>query len=52
MEKIIMFIVWHVLPYKLRYWTVIRAAADATSGKWGNIEPSTVTAFEVLDRMK
>jgi hypothetical protein len=29
-EKALTFIVWHWLPYRVRYWVVIRAFADAS----------------------
>jgi len=51
-EKVIMWIVWNVIPYKLRYWTVIRAWADASSGKYGHVEAPAVLVADALNRMK
>jgi hypothetical protein len=42
----------YLLPYKLRYWIVIRAAADATTGEWGHTEAPGVNIIQILERMK
>lgn len=51
-DKIAQLIVWGLLPYRVRYWVVIRAWADATQWEWSNVDATTVTAKELLDRMK
>jgi hypothetical protein len=50
---------WHLpyalarmLPYKLRYYVVVNAGCDATTGEWGHIETPSVTIFDILKRMK
>ena len=40
------------VPYPVRYWIVIRAWADATSGEYGHQEVHSVNMKDVLDRMK
>lgn len=45
-------VAWRLLPKRVRMWVIYRAAADATSGKWGNVHPGEVLAFELIDRMK
>jgi hypothetical protein len=51
-EKLSQFIVWRLLPYRIRYWVVIRAWAEATQGRWTSQEPPSVTAHEILRRMR
>jgi hypothetical protein len=41
-----------MLPYRLRYYVVINAASDATTGEWSNVEAPAVTINDVLKRMK
>lgn len=40
------------LPYWLRYWVVIHAGVDATTGKYGHQEVPAVTLPQILARMK
>jgi hypothetical protein len=40
------------LPYKLRYFVIIRASTDATTGEWSYVEVPGVTITELLERMK
>lgn len=47
-----MLLLTNLIPYRLRYWIVIRAAADATTGKWGHVEAPAVNIMQVLERMK
>ena len=35
---------------KLRYFIIIDELAKATTGKYGNTVPSSVTVFDLLDR--
>jgi hypothetical protein len=48
-EKIAIYIAWS-LPRRVVLWTVIRAFAHATTGKWGNTHPDEVGYKEVYDR--
>ena len=52
LEKIVQFVVWKCLPYKVRYWVVIRAWADATQGEWSHVEAPGVLGVDMLKRMK
>jgi hypothetical protein len=35
-EKMAMFVVWHLLPARVRMWATVRAGADATQGPYSN----------------
>lgn len=50
-EKAAMFVAWHLLPKLVRKWVVIRAHADATTDRFGNVHPGDVTAFQLTERM-
>lgn len=39
------------LPKWVIYYAVIKAWSNATTGKYGNSDPSTVTLVEALDRL-
>lgn len=41
-----------LIPWKLRYWVVINAWADATQGRWSHVEAPGVTVHEALERMR
>jgi hypothetical protein len=41
-----------LIPYKLRYYVVINAAADATTGEWSHVESTAVNIADILKRMK
>lgn len=47
---------WYMLarlvPRKLRYYVVINAACDATTGEWSNVEAPAVTISDILRRMR
>jgi hypothetical protein len=51
-EKFWMFLAWRCVPHTLRRWIVVRAFADATTGKYSNVSPHEVGYKEVMDRMK
>lgn len=51
-EKLSQFIAWRLLPYRIRYWVVIRAWADATPGRWSSTESPGITAEVLLKRMR
>ena len=51
MDKFYMWIAWNLIPKRIRYWVVLRAGADATMGKWSNVEVPTLKFFEVLERV-
>lgn len=40
-----------LLPYRVRYWTVIMAAAKATTGPYSHEEAPGVTITKILQRM-
>jgi hypothetical protein len=40
------------IPYKVRYWVIMLAWADATQGEWSDQEVPAVTPFQLLERMK
>ena len=40
------------LPRWLRYWAVIDAVAEVTTGKYGNTIVPDLRAMEVLDRIR
>lgn len=40
-----------LLPLSLRKAVLIRAWADATTGRWSHVEAPAVTVFQALDRM-
>lgn len=48
-ERFWMTLARHCIPYKLRYWIVIRAFADATGH---DRSPDEVRFREVMERMK
>jgi hypothetical protein len=48
-EKVQTWIVWH-LPKWMIYWAVVRAGAHATTGKYGNEHPDTVSIFDIMQR--
>lgn len=48
-EKLIIKFVW-ALPHEIIRWALVRVVAHATSGKWGMTDPSSITAFTVMDR--
>jgi hypothetical protein len=41
-----------LVPRKLRYYVVINAAADASTGEWSHVEAPAVTIADILKRMK
>lgn len=41
-----------LIPYKLRYYVVINAGVDATTGRWSGVDSPGVTIAEMLERMK
>jgi hypothetical protein len=41
-----------LIPYKLRYYVVINAACDATTGEWSHVEAPAVNVSDMLKRMK
>jgi hypothetical protein len=40
------------IPYRIRYWVIILAWADATQGQWSDQEVPGVYAHQLLERMK
>lgn len=48
-ERITIWIAWH-LPRRVVLWAMIRVAAFATTGRWGNESPATLTYGEMHDR--
>jgi hypothetical protein len=46
---------WHKLtflvPNRLRFWIVVRACADASTGQWSDQEVPELRAMDVLKRM-
>jgi hypothetical protein len=48
-EKLMMAVVWR-LPRWAIYWSVIRAGAHATTGKFGNTHPDSLNMFDILNR--
>lgn len=48
-ERFWMMLAWHCLPYKLRYWIVIRAFADAMGS---DQHPDELQFHEVMKKMR
>ena len=40
------------IPYSIRYWVVINAGVDATTGRWENQIVPELRHHEALERMK
>jgi hypothetical protein len=38
------------LPQRLRYFVLVTVIADATTGEYGNTNPTELSAMELLDR--
>lgn len=51
-ERLSQFIVWRLLPYRIRYWAVVRAWADATQGQWSDQDSTAIRAEQLLKRMR
>ena len=47
-----MFKLARLVPYKLRYYIVLNAGVDATTGQYGNQIVPELKHFEALERMK
>lgn len=47
-EKFIIWFVW-LLPAKLIYYCAVRAAANATTGDYGNKTPGDVSIIDMLE---
>lgn len=48
-EKVPMWIAWH-LPRRVVMWSYVRVAAHATTGKYGNTNPTNLGMMEALKR--
>lgn len=48
-EKIPMWIAWHI-PDKIVMWCCYRVAAKATTGIYGNIAPTDLRFFDMMER--
>lgn len=48
-ERIAIKIAW-LLPRRVALWAMIRVAAHATTGKWGNEHPDSIGYKEMHDR--
>ncbi len=48
-RKLLMWFVWK-LPRPIIYWAVIRATANATTGKYGNTVPTGLGWDTILER--
>jgi hypothetical protein len=47
--------VWHIvalIPKHIRYFVIMKAFAEATTGPYGNTEPSRLHVFEMIERVK
>ena len=49
-EKLTIWFVWKVLPRYVVYWAMMRVAAHATTGQWGNQEVPSLKWIEMADR--
>ena len=49
-EKICIFMAWHLLPNQLVYWCAIRVAAHATTNEYSSQNVTELTALESLKR--
>ncbi len=49
-EKLQMFVVWHLLPRKIVMWAAVRVAAHATQGQYENTVAPELTAMDALKR--
>jgi hypothetical protein len=50
-ERIVMFFAWHCLPYRIRYWIVVRAFADASQAN-PHLQPDELGYDTVVRTMK
>lgn len=50
-QKAIMAIVWK-LPYSIVYWSYIRVASMATTGKWSNTVATDLSMMDALKRFE
>lgn len=41
-----------LVPFKLRYYIVLNAAVDASTGQWSRVESPGVTIADMLQRMR
>jgi hypothetical protein len=48
-ERIKIAIAW-ALPRDIAYWALVRVAAHATAGEWGDQHPDTVSVMDAMDR--
>ena len=48
-ERIAIKVAW-MLPRRVALWAMIRVAAHATSGPWGNEDPDSIGYKEMHDR--
>lgn len=51
-EKVLIFFAWHVIPRPIRKWVVIRAFADATTGKGSSRHPDECGYSMVMENMR
>jgi hypothetical protein len=51
LDKLARFVAWHLVPYRVRYWIVIRAGADASTGEWSSQKVPDLTVMDTLKRM-
>jgi hypothetical protein len=50
-DSFCMYVAYMLLPYRVRYWVVIRAGGDASTGIWRDEETPGVTITDALIRM-
>jgi hypothetical protein len=50
MERLVQFVVWHLLPKPIVYWSAIRLIAHATTGEHGSTIVPDLKAMEALER--
>lgn len=48
-ERVAIKIAW-LLPRSIAIWAFTRVAAHATTGKWGNQHPDTVSVMDAMGR--
>jgi len=52
-ETLVMWVVWHLVPYEVRKWSVVRAFADATTTPPGDtLTPDQVGYSLVMKAMR